>query len=374
MSLKKKVLIGYIGDGHAGGVDKYILNLISTVQRGIYDIDLLTNHIDLELCKKLKQQNINLYEIPTLKHPIKQYKKMKEILASNKYDITYFNISTAIHCIGIMAAKKCKVNSRVVHGHSSGFDIENKYKRFIMTAFHLIGKRIVSNDATTFVACSQKAGEWLYTSNVLNSDNYFVVPNSVDLKKFVYNEATRNMMREKMGWNDKRVLIHVANFTYQKNNEFMIEVFKQLKEVQTNSVLVLIGKGNKEEKIRNMVKNYGLREDVVFLKDIPNVNDYLQAADLFLLPSFFEGYPISALEAQVNGLPCILSERITSESKITERCIFLPLEVKSWIEQILCVQDNQKRQECNNIEEFDNSELSDKIQKLWCRQMKEKAE
>ncbi|MBQ8804709.1 MAG: glycosyltransferase [Tyzzerella sp.] len=366
--MKKKVLIGYIGDGHAGGVDKYILNLVSSVQKELYEIDLLTNRLNLELYEKLKKHNINLYEIPTLKHPIKQYKSIKRIIDKNKYDVTYFNISTAIHCIGLLAAKRCKVANRVVHSHSSGIDMENKYKRCIMTLIHSVGKKIVSGSATTFIACSQKAGEWMCTPNILKGTNYFVVHNSVDLKKFVFDEGIRKTMREKMDWTNKKVLIHVANFTHQKNNEFMIEVFKKAREVQHNLVLVLIGKGNKEQKIRTMVKDYGLCENVLFLKDISNVNDYLQAADLFLLPSFFEGYPISALEAQVCGLPCILSDKITSESKIAENCVFMPLEIKTWVEQILCVQENKGRKAQSNIKEFDNSELSSKIEKLWCRQ------
>lgn len=366
------MLIGYIVDGHAGGVDKYILNLISSVQKENFEIDILTNHIDPVLFEEMEEENIHLYEVPTLKHPIRQYKMMKKILRNNQYDVAYFNISTAVHCIGLLAAKKCKVANRVVHSHSSGIDIENKYKRSIMTILHLSGKKIVSRSATSYIACSQKAGEWMFTRKVLKNDNYFVMPNSVDLKKFVYDEDARSAMREKMEWNDKKVLIHVANFTYQKNNEFIIEVFKKVREVQKNTVLVLIGKGNKEEKIRNIVKEYGLSKSVLFLKDIPNVNDYLQAADLFVLPSFFEGYPISALEAQVSGLPCLLSDRITSESKITDSCVFLPLEIETWVEQILCVQQSSERFKFNNIKQFDNSELSSKIEKIWCRQTEEK--
>lgn len=369
MKIKRRILIGYIQDGHAGGVDKYILTLISSVQRDLYDIDLLTSQINLELYEELKEQNINLYEIPTLKHPLKQYKCIKRIIEANKYDVTYFNISTAIHCIGLLAAKRCKVKNRVVHSHSAGVDIENKYKRYIMTALHTVCKRAISNSATTFIACSQKAGEWLFAPSVIKKDNYSVVHNSVDLKKFTFDVNTRKIMREKMGWTGKKVLIHVANFTYQKNNEFMIEVYKRAREIQRDLVLVLIGKGSKEEKIKTLVKNYELDDSVLFLKNITNVDEYLQAADLFLLPSFFEGYPISALEAQATGLPCILSDKITSESKITDRCVFKPLKIEDWIEEILSALGSNSRRGQHNISEFDNSELCAKIERLWCKKV-----
>lgn len=367
MNTKKKVLIGYIVDGHAGGVDKYILNLISSVCKEKYEIDILTNHIDPVLCERLGKDNITLYEVPALKHPIKQYRVTKQILEDKKYDVAYFNISTAIHCIGMLAARKCQIANRVIHSHSAGIDINNKYKRAIMTFVHRLGKRVVSKCGTTYIACSQKAGEWLYSESVLKSDNYFVVHNSVDLSQFKYEEQKRNEMRTSLNWENKKILIHVANFTHQKNNEFMIEVFKKAKNLEQNLALILIGKGSKEEKIKTMVEAYGLRDSVLFLKDISNVNDYLQAADLFVLPSFFEGYPISALEAQVMGLPCLLSDHITSESKLSEACTFLPLDEEVWVSAVLNVSRREAEDSNMELGRFDNSELSVAIEKLWGR-------
>lgn len=361
--MKKKILIGYIVDGYAGGVDKYILNLISEVNKDKYEIDLLTNHIDCKLQKQLKAQEIDLIEIPTLKHPIKQYKKLKFIIKKGRYDVAYFNISTAVHCIGVLAAKNSHVKNIVVHSHSAGVDIDNKYKRWCMQLMHTICKVFIAK-ATTFVACSEKAGEWLFTKKVICGGRYYVVHNSVDLKQFVFDETVRKTIRQQNRWNDKKVLIHVANFTYQKNNEFMIEVFKAVKEKQENLILVLIGKGSKEQKIREYVRTHNLEKDVLFLKNITNVNEYLQAADLFVLPSFFEGYPISALEAQVCGLPCLLSDRITSESKITETCEFLPLKREVWADKILITQ-RKENISVNSGKEYDNYDLCRRIEQIW---------
>lgn len=365
MNNRKKILIGYIQNGYAGGVDKYILNLISSVRKEIYEITLLSNQMDLELCERLEKDNVILCSVPSLKNPIKQYRSIKKIIDENKYDVVYFNISTAIHCLGLLAAKKCKVANRIVHSHSSDVDIENKYKRCIMRILHNFCKKLISNSATTFVGCSQRAGEWMFTPKVLKTDNYFVVHNSVNLKKFIYDDSIRQKMRKEMGWINKKVLIHVANFTYQKNNEFIIEVFKRVYKKEPDSVLVLIGKGTKEERIRDLVKQYGLEDSVFFFKDIPNVYDYLQAADLFLLPSHFEGYPISALEAQVNGVPCFLSDKITKESKITETCVFLPLKVAIWAEEILCAPARMNTEVVLDMVQFDNSNLSSTIEMLW---------
>lgn len=361
--MKKKILIGYIVDGYAGGVDKYILNLISKVNKEKFKIDLLTNHIDGKLQSQLKVQGIDLIEIPTLKHPVRQYKKLKSVIKKERYDVAYFNISTAVHCIGVLAAKNCRVKNIIVHSHSAGVDIDNCYKRYCMQFIHTMCKVFVAK-ATTFIACSEKAGEWLFTQKAIHSGKYYVVHNSVDLKRFTFDKEVREAMRQQQGWNDKKVLIHVANFTYQKNNEFMFEVFKEVKEKQDNLLLVVIGKGAKEQKIREYVKLHNLERDVLFLKNIPNVNEYLQAADLFVLPSHFEGYPISALEAQITGLPCLLSNRITSESKITENCEFLPLRKAVWVEKIQKVHRKMENQTLA-VREYDNEELCRKIEGIW---------
>lgn len=361
--MKKKILIGYIVDGYAGGVDKYILNLISKVNKEKYKIDLLTNRIDGKLQNQLHEQEINLIEIPTLKDPIKQYKKLESVIKKGNYDVAYFNISTAVNCIGILAAKKCHVKNIVVHSHSAGVDIDNKYKRWCMQLIHAICKIFIEK-ATTFIACSEKAGEWLFTKKIMCSENYYVVHNSADLKKFVFDKEVRETIRHQYGWNDKKIIIHVANFTYQKNNEFMIEVFKEVKEKQKNLVLVLIGKGAKEQKIREYVQQHNLENSVIFLKNISNVNEYLQAADLFVLPSHFEGYPISALEAQISGLPCLLSDYITPESKITKSCEFLPLKKDVWVKKIT----NSHRNTENILfdeREYDNKNLCRKIEEIW---------
>lgn len=367
MKQKKKVLIGYIVNGFAGGVDKYILNLVSSINLEVFDIGILTNKIEPDLAERLRKYNITLYEVPTLKHPVKQYKCIKRIIKENKYEVTYFNISTAIQCLGILAANKCKVENCVVHSHSSGVDIQNNIKRWLMKALHFVCKGVVSRKATSFIACSQKAGEWMYNRKVLEGDDYTVVHNSADTKQYVFDVDVRESMRKQMRWDGKRVVIHVANFTYQKNNEFLIDVFYEAYNKEPDLVLVLIGKGPKEEKIKKMVAQYGIDDVVVFLKDISNVNEYLQAADLFVLPSLFEGYPISALEAQVSGLPCLLSEYITGESKLIEQCDFLPLKKELWIHQILSFQKNQSRKTVIDSEKLDNKDLSSMIEKIWCK-------
>ena len=169
MKDKKKILIGFIGDGRGGGVDKFILELIEKLSLVEYKIDLFTNHKNEELLKRMNEKGIGLYQVCSAKNPIKQYIDIKTIMLKKRYDVVYFNISTAVPCSGIIAAKKVGVNNIIVHSHSSGLDEENKYIRLFMIWIHKICKNIVSAYATKCVACSQKAGEWLYTKRIVQS-------------------------------------------------------------------------------------------------------------------------------------------------------------------------------------------------------------
>lgn len=371
MSGRQKILIGYIKDGHAGGVDRFILDVVYTLDDKKYSIDILTNHIDEQLKAELTKRSIGLYEIPTLKHPFRQYKYIKTLMLKKKYDIAYFNISTAVHCIGVLAASKTHIAKRVVHSHSSGLDIENKIVRGIMRCIHSICKPIVSNKATDFIACSQKAGEWLYSKSALNGKRYFVVHNSLDLEKFKFDEIIRRKIRQENGWDSKTIVIHVGNFNYSKNHFFLLEAFRETVSRNPEYILVLVGKGARENEVRKKAKEYGLEKNVVFMGMVANVNELLNAADIFVLPSNFEGYPISALEAQMNRLPCLLSDHITKESEISSKCTFLPLSQTVWAKAMLqqCT-DEIKRAETDidAVETYDTGTMCVAIEKILSRE------
>ena len=129
----------------------------------------LTNSKNQDLSAWLEEKGMNLYEVHSSVAPVKQYKDIKQIMKKNKYDVFYLNISTAIPCAGMVAAKHTGIKNRIVHSHSSGLDNENKYVRFFMTFIHNVCKRILSKEALVYVACSEKAGEWLYTKKVMQS-------------------------------------------------------------------------------------------------------------------------------------------------------------------------------------------------------------
>jgi len=143
--------------------------------------------------------------------------------------------------------------------------------------------------------------------------------NAIDAKKFIYNEEVRKQKRAELGVEDKFVIGHVGRFNLQKNHEFLVKRFADFAKTNEDAVLVLIGNGELQEKIKEMAKEYGIETKVNFLglrEDIPQL---LQAMDLFLFPSLFEGLPVTLVEAQAAGLPCVISDTITDEIMITDQ-------------------------------------------------------
>lgn len=162
-------------------------------------------------------------------------------------------------------------------------------------------------------ACSEAAGKFLYGEKMLKAGKVFIMHNAIECEKFRFRPEVRERLRKEMGLEGKFVIGHVGRFERQKNHEFLIEVFAECKKVNPLAVLLLIGEGSLRERIEKQVSDACLDDSVFFLKQIQNVEEFLQVMDLFLLPSRYEGFPVSCIEAQVNGLPCIVSGTITKE-------------------------------------------------------------
>ena len=187
--------------------------------------------------------------------------------------------------------------------------------------------------------------------------------NSVDLNDFAFKESIRQKIRNQYKIENKKVIIQVANFTYPKNHEFTIEVFKNVIKKDPSYILWLLGGDGKIEKIQKMVEQYKLEGYVFFMGKVENVIDYLQAADIFILPSLFEGYPISALEAQAKGHPCLLSDNITPEVIKTASCQRIPLKEELWCKKLLSMRNDRKGSDV--FFEKDTSDIYRKIEKIW---------
>lgn len=334
----RSVLIGYVIGENKSGIDSFLLNISGILKDAGYDVDFLTNKKTNYMSNLCQEKGMGLIEIPTLKNVPKQFAVMKHIFNKKHYDIAYFNISEAFNCIGALAAKQSKVKKIIIHSHSTSVGGASKIKKTVRHVLHAMFKTFVlKHIATNYFACSELAAKWMFDSSILNSKKYVIINNAVEVDKFEYNPIIRKQKREEISLEDKFIIGHVSGFTPTKNVTHLINIINEAKELDKSVHLLLVGEGEETELVKEKVKKLNLENYVTMLGRRADVCELLQAFDAFVLPSIFEGAPVVAIEAQVSGLMVYLSDSITREVKLSEKCKYISLEKspKEWAKIII---------------------------------------
>jgi glycosyltransferase involved in cell wall biosynthesis len=224
----------------------------------------------------------------------------------------------------MVAAAIAGCHVRIIHSRNSSCEHikADKLLRPLMYATYTDG-----------FACGQKAGEWLFKNRP-----FTIMKNGKDIDRFLFDKEKREEYREKLHTTENEILLgHVGLFHRQKNHDFLIDVFAEICKRKNNYKLVLMGEGDEKQRIQEKVKALGLAQRVIFLGQQTNVEDWLQAMDIMVFPSLFEGMPNVVLEWQICGLPALISSEITQECKITDGVKYLPLDKGAayWADQIL---------------------------------------
>ena len=205
-----------------------------------------------------------------------------------------------------------------------------------MTIVHQLCKGLVCRSANEYFTCSDKAAQWMFTKKVNESGKVRRIQNAVDVSKFRFDPERREALRKQLQVQDKYVIGMVGNMSYVKNHRFIIDVFSRVAWQNPDSVLVILGDGGLRGDIEQQIRDCGLQDRVMLLGQVRASDGYMSAFDLFVMPSHFEGMPIVSVEAQCAGLPCIFSDRITTEAQITPQCSFLSIEdPEQWVSEIL---------------------------------------
>lgn len=337
-----RILIGYLTNVDVGGINKYILNFVSSLNDD-YEIDLVTSKDRVALGKGnivhlTGKKNIHIIRISPLKSLIKQYKKFNWIYKKSNYDAVYFNISEASNCIGVLCARNNNIKKIIVHSHSAGINESGHAYRMVKKAAHTIAKyTVIKNCVTMGITCSDKAAKWMFPKHMKLCSDIKMVYNTVEFDRYRYKEEVRIQKRDELGIDEKALVLgFVGSFCYQKNNFFLIDILKKLKQKKDNVILLLVGDGRDLEQVKKYTRKHQIMDCIKFLGERTDVPDLFQAMDIFLLPSRFEGFPFAAVEAQLSGLITLISSTVTREVQITNKCHFI--EIKSpnkWVDVIL---------------------------------------
>ena len=181
--------------------------------------------------------------------------------------------------------------------------------------------------ANAYYACSKAAAKWLFPSELVEQNKVKILYNPIEVERYAFDSAVRAKMRSVLGFSEKDVVLgHIGNYVTAKNSAYLLKILQKTREKLPNAKLLLIGDGPDRLAVEAQAKEMQLFEHMQFLGIRDDVPSLLQAMDAFLLPSLFEGLPVSAIEAQVAGLKTFLSDRITDEVKLTDDCVFLDIE------------------------------------------------
>lgn len=295
--------------------------------------------------------------------------KFYNFLKRNRYSTVHINSDSAWKILMYaIPAKILKINKIIIHSHSS--EINGDHIR-LKKICHYIAKRIIKYCGTDFCGCSNESIKWMYGKK-LKDKNIEIIHNGVDTEKFRFREEIRDELRKKLNIKNKCVIGTIGNFSYQKNPEFLVELIEKLNEGKDKKyILFFVGEGRDEDKIKKIVQNRHMEDYVIFYGKTSKVNEVLNAFDIFILPSRFEGLPVSGIEAQTNGLPCIYSSSITREVEISNSCYYIDLSepISSWCNIIRSIEfkDNRKNAYQNTImKNFDIKYTADQLEKIYC--------
>lgn len=321
----------------SGGEESFLINVFRHIDADNIHIDFFTPYnVGNDFYKKIiEDRSSKIYSAGLPFVPgglmLNVIKPIDNILKSNHYDVVHIN-SGRISALALSAyiSKKNKIKKIIVHSHSAGE--KNSIKH---TAVKLAMLPFTELCPTDYYACSEAAGKWKY-SKYICKNKLVIIKNGVDLNTFCIDEEKRKEYRQKLGYSDTDLVIgHVGRFTDEKNHCFILELFAELRTISKKHRLILIGDGELREEIQKQAEELAIRDSITFTGNVNNVSDYMQAMDLFILPSKFEGLGIAGIEAQACGLPVITSTGVPHDIKLTDNVAFLPLYDKSkWIDTI----------------------------------------
>lgn len=322
-----------IGKWLGGGVEAVVMNYYRYIDKDKIQFDFICDADSTNiLYDEIEKLGGKVILIPPYQKFLKYHKELKRVLKEENYKIVHSHINT-LSVFSLFAAKCAGVPTRIAHSHSTTNKKEKK-KNLIKQILRPFSKLF----ATDYMCCSELAGRWLFGNKEYDKGNVYLLNNAIDLDKFKYDENIRKEKRKELNIDDDTLVIgHVGRFVEQKNHRFLIDIFNEVYKQNNNSILLLAGQGPLMEEIKEKVKNLRLEKCVKFLGQRNDINELYQVFDVFCLPSLYEGLGVVAIEAQANGLLCILSEYVPKEAKVLEITQFLSLQQssKEWADDII---------------------------------------
>ena len=369
-----QVLHGIVG----GGSEQVVLNYCSRMSDIHFDL-LYQYEPNPQILERFNEAGINCIQIPDkVHHPLKHLWTMFRIFRKGRYDVVHSHLDWFMNSYVCFLAMLAGVKKRIAHHHqayTAQEPVKGSKTRLVSPPNHLVKNflcvlfRIPCKlFATHWLACGEAAAINGWGKSAVKKGKVTILPNAIDPERFKFNEKQRNEVRARYGISDDDFVVgHVGRFFPQKNHEFLIDIFAELHKQMANAKLLLLGKGPLQEHIQQKVEKLGLSRCVIFAGLQRDPASFYTAMDVFCFPSLWEGLPLTLVEAQYSGLPCVMSDAVPKETAITDNAFPLPIDdVKPWCEKIssLNVVANRENPQIKN-ERFDVRKCYKMLESLY---------
>lgn len=312
-------ILVYAPNASTSGVTNAVYTLHKDMDKTKIRISVVTWPDNEKLCKLAQDFGGEVYPFHLFywRNPRLYKKKFKEILYSQEFDVVVFHISYVTSLYPFILASKCNIKKIIVHSHSSNVETASKIKRLFLTSIHYLLRGELKKYSTLQLCCSGKSGEWMYG----HSATPLIINNAIELNDYKFNPETREKLRILYGVENAVVIGHVGRLSYAKNQKYLIEIFAEILNQVPNARLWIIGDGPLREELEKKINSLCLSSEIKLWGNRNDVKALLNCMDCFVLPSKFEGAPVAAIEAQANGLPCVISSNVDMGCIITSNAV-----------------------------------------------------
>lgn len=357
-------VVTYMG---RGGLETMLMNYYRNIDRSKVQFDFLVHRdFEADYDKDILSLGGKIYHVSRLVPWSKVYKNelCRFFIEHPEYKIVHVH-QDCLSSVALQCAEKSGIPVRIAHSHNSNQDKNLKYliKKYYM--------KKIPKYATDLFACSSDAGNWMF-----NGHDYKILTNAIDTKKYKYSASVAEQVKTEFGIGKNDLVIgHVGRFNPQKNHVFLIDVFAECVKLNPEAKLLLVGDGAGKAKIQEKIKKLGIDKKVIFAGIRSDVERLLQAMDVFVFPSLYEGLPVTMVEAQAAGLPCVISDKVPEECIMTEGLVAvksLSDSVENWAECILSKKDTVRQDVSNDIKNrgFDIKSASKWLEEFYIEKAK----
>ena len=365
MKKDKPIIIAQImGKWVGGGVEAVIMNYYRHIDKTKVQFDFICDSDSTNIpYEEIESLGGRVILCPPYQKLFKYIKFLTKLFKENKYTIIHSNINV-LSVFPLYAAKKAHVPVRIAHSHSTSNKKEWK-KNIVKNILRPFSKRY----ATDYFACSELAGRYMFGNKTFNEGKVTVINNAVDLNNFKFNKKYRKDLRKEFNIKDDAFVIgHIGRFVKQKNHDYLIDIFNEVHKSNKNTILLLIGQGPLNEEIKNKVDSLGLTDSVIFAGQRTDVNKLYSAMDMFLFPSLYEGLGMVLIEAQTNGLGCVVASTVPDLARISNKFYSLDLseDVSVWSKNVFkCLESDREKIDLFNLDMFSIDVQVDSLKDIY---------